>query len=406
MISKRGNSQSGMTLVEVITSLALLSLLVLPISSYFVKSAEVKADSQSVAKATVYAENLLTDIKEQIAKDVSVQREKENKPDVLNPSWTETSGVRAYVRKDKNIDQTDPTITDTSDPEQSFKLPLNIFFNKMTTDERERFESEYETIKYSYEVVVWRLDEETISYIKTPGLGNTFGWNEEALKRGLQLYSHSGYKLDSADLTSVEAQIKLPDDLIKNNFISKDQYFSGKVIREDGKKNYSDILTITQEGLINHTKIEDIVSYTQINDSGRKYYKVTVAGGGRRTILIDATRVNTSMPDGGITMEIQNTPIDDADDGQVVIQVRKKIGMSTGTLDAKLTLVPVGSKPVVIERPKDIEVEDAYLIALIVRDLNPANGVIDETTSNGQRVNRGKIVKKMIEIYSYDHPNT
>ncbi len=392
MISRKRNSQSGMTLIEVLMSLAILSLLALPIASYFTIAAGTRADSQSVAKATIYAENLLNDIKEQIDTDVKGQRDEESRPDFdASGSVKPRTGIRDYVMKTKNIDQTDASST--------FKYELKDYLNKDET----KFNTEYETDKYAYQAVVWRLDEETLDYISslTPGSDKMLEWSPDSIKRGLQVFNNSNYDFVTETVINEQIKFNLPAALLDDSFIPKDKYLSGQVER-GGDKNYAVVIPINQDGTLDVSNIVDhdlILTRKELKRTNsdsvsasdtRKYYKLEFGGSGRRTILIDATKVSTmgssSIGNNGLTLEIQNNVSD-----QLVVQVRKSLDKKVDDLDKFLRFSPVTDNNTVIERPKDIEVEDAYLIALIVRDLNPSNG------------KKGKVIKKMIEVYSYDH---
>lgn len=392
MTSKKRNSQRGMTLMEVLTASVILSLLVLPIASYFTMAAGARADSQAVTKATIYAENLLGDIKEQIEEDVEVQRAEENNPrfnssnDIVER--TEDDGLRDYVRKDINIEQ--------SHLRPEFQFKLNEYLYKTEA----KFNAEYETERYAYEAAVWRIDQKTIEHININGKLN---WAEDSIDRAILLYNNDEYDLTGIDADA--AKMTLPPALLKDSFITKDQYFEGKVER-DSRPNYSAIITVDEEGIPTPTSIESIIDLSQVKRHpvrevrGQRVYKLKVGGTGKRTILIDATKVHDGLPRDALTIEIENDG-----SGQLVVQVRKSIdevpeggsfktGLTkTEALDVRLRLLPTKNQDIVIERPKDIEVEDVYLIALIVRDLSPANG------------KPGKIVKKMIEVYSYDYPN-
>lgn len=397
MISKKRNSQSGMTLIEVLTSLAILSLVVLPIASYFTIAAGARADSQSVAKATIYAENLLTDIKEQIEEDVKVQRAEENNPRFSGTyslvARTASDGLRDYVKKGTSIQDSDVI------PE--FKYTVFDYFDKAET----AFNAEYETDKYAYEAVIWRLDQETINYIKSAADPYLLNWGQESIKRGLRLYNNNKYQLDGIDPDA--AKIKLPALLLEDSFITKDQYFEGEVKR-GGTPNYYGVVTIDTDGKASFEPFSSYASLAEYdpnnpidNAANRNHYKLKVSGTGKRTILVDATKVHKNIQPNTTKIEIENNSA-----AQLVIQVRKSTGedlgdaslynalSTTDEIDKRIRLVPAkGSNNIVFERPKDIQVEDVYLIAVIVRDLSPSNG------------KKGKIVKKMVEVYSYDYPN-
>lgn len=385
MRSKKRSSQSGITMMEVVMSIAIISIFILPIASYFTMAAGARVDSQSVTKATIYAENLINDIKKQIAEDVEKQRAEENNPDFSTGSLTPNPDVRDYVKPDQT-------------PDASYRYTL-VDYLELEGEKINKFNTEYETQKFAYEAVVWRLDKRTLDLIS----GDELVFDNTLVSRGVMLYNNLDYDLDYTKATyPSNLKMKLPQDLInaKDKIIPKEKYLSGEIqLDDDGNKNYAAVIKINYDstGKPEIDEDDDIIDNSGIIDlqlfadkDNKKYYKVKVSGSGKRTILIDATWIHTGLPEDILTMEI----IDENSNPEepLIVQVRKNFDTSTLELDRRLNLIASSANNTVIERPRDIEVEDTYLIAVLVRDLSPVNG------------NKGKIIKKMLEIYSYDYP--
>lgn len=57
------NKNSGLTLIEVLVTLAILGIIIVPLSSFFITSAKINNDSRDKFKATLIAQQLMEDIK-------------------------------------------------------------------------------------------------------------------------------------------------------------------------------------------------------------------------------------------------------------------------------------------------------------------------------------------------------
>ncbi len=414
MFKMTKNNEQGFTFVEILTCLAIVALIVGPICFSFLSSLKTRVTAESINEATAYAERLLEDVKVQMADDIILrQKMTGNRINTTTYSGDITiakEGVGQYL-----IDLPGPASTRTS-------AAMTSFFKGNTSAD---INSKYNTDDYAYEVALWRMNDIPFNSI---GSDKTLTLNESTINKATKLYTDSSaaYQFDTSKYTGLANPItfKITDEMLKA-FQDKTLAYVPNQASVDAAYKIMDknIITLKKASILTTPpSTSDIVNWRKSTASGNEAIKIdavktikkndgTVAGyifnivGGtdvsgfasdaskyRSIIELDVRellRKEDLSPETAydhLTFKfINNTAFDQ------LIFVRQNVE-SGNLVNGKFNIVAedatTGKSSIV--RVDDINAYENYIIAVIVREKAPALG------------EQGKIVKKLIDIFSYD----
>jgi hypothetical protein len=367
---KNQNNHKGMSYIEVAICLFAVSIVILPLSQAFVASVKLKEETKSISQSTFYAETLLEEVKNRLQEDLLTERkiETEYEEEVLNPL---------------------------------------VEFLGIEPDDLESFEQNYDTQKYTYEVALWNIGEilaeegsvisfEESSLIKASRFytgdedekNKAFQFKDSELN-SLPWYDAKQYKLFFSDKNFVKSYIpkKNPDNTVSNE---------NSNISALGRIKLSMVGSSITADIDEEDPVIDRVNPVVI---GNTYICKLETLTGKAMIIVD-TRLLDKTKVENISFEFKNSTA-----FQVAVKIlfnksdlndlSKKIYISGGLND--VTVVEDDDEAVqpipkiVVERVTELDEEKDYLIGMIVRDKSPKWG------------NAGKIVKTMMDIYSFEN---
>ncbi len=383
MLKKQRNSR-GMSYVEVAICLFIVSISILPLSQAFVSSVKIREEAESMSQTTFYAETLLEETKGQLEKDLIEARK-------IEQGHIAADELAYYLNKKlTEKTRTDPT-------------PLKDFL-KTTTEMEAYLKQKYDTSRYSYEVAVWNVKNITQT-------DNKIEISSGLLHKAVKFYTHRDYKFSSGDLEklpkfTIDAQYKglFTDEVFFKKFIPKaadnNSSILGVSILDLKMKENGEILsvgegtTITQSG-----ELELKQTSTIQTGSGRiegYVYSIDKSDTssiteGTGIIILDTRSLNLTNTN---LTKVNNTILKFNNETEFPINLKIVVNKKDlGEIDKKLHIMLMDNndigKKTTIERITHLDLEDNYMIAVIVRDKSPRMG------------NKGKIVKTMVDMYAF-----
>ncbi len=411
MLKKNKENEQGFTFVEILTCLAIVALIVGPICFSFLSSLKTRVTAESINEATDHAESLLEDIKVQITNDIILrQKIVGNRVPTVSYSSDDKFGVGNYL--------TDLPIGVTS----RAKVEMSAFLKG--TDAL-ILNGRYDTDKYAYEVALWRMADIPLT---SSGTEESLTLDVATIDQATKLYtdSSSDYQFDPSKYVGIANPItfSLSEEMLKAFKDSELTYVPNQTVAEAEYKildkntiilNDANTPTIENKrdkaGNTPAIQISDIKPIKDSSDDTQGYV-FTIAEGtidssefpkastdksyyrsiielDVRNVLRNTTDLSNNTVCDDLTYKFVNTTGYDQliyirqnaiNDGEAATVVKKFNVVATNTGTGKSNII----------RVDDIIPYENYLIAIIVREKNPALG------------EQGKIVKKMIDIFSYD----
>ena len=390
---QRERSQ-GFTYVEILVCIAILACMVGPLNHAYLASIRTRVSAAQIEQVTFYAERLLQEIKEKMTKDITYQQ-KALGGRIASPSIDQIDGVIQYLRDYEEIGASQLRKRQAS---------LNQLLSDFSTED-------YETDQYAYEVALWRLSDVDLS------LG-TFTLNQDTLKKASCFYSDQDkqYQFLETNYSSGSnlVSFKINKEMLKA-FWDEELKYIPYPTKEDKKIKLLDLCTVKvkedgkEEGILNVEiknrfsritfdieSIKDskgqLVGYSMMNrcshfvkEPGSTYRSVIDLD--IRSLLRKADLSELTTYD-SFTFKFVNTmPYDQ------IIRIWQNVNESE-SLDRinekfNVTVLDQGVGKTTITRINDTVPYENYLIAIVVRDKNPIQG------------QAGKVVKKMLDVYSY-----
>ena len=409
--------EHGFTYVEIIVCLCIATLIVGPLSYSFLTSVQTRVSASHIDEATAYAEGLMIEIKEKMTKDIKEKHQVEKRR-INMSSWDEgkkkdiKSGAGKYL-----LPSTAPELGAIgSRPSAHLRTLLG---ETVGGDGKSELDARYNTEKYSYEVGLWRMDE-------LPLTSNKFTLDTSTLEKATKFYTdtEAEYQFDASFYDSPTRPItfEITAEMLKVFVDSQKIYIP----------NYVSTQKIIDVNTINFTSQDDTEKHNSVIRFDRNEIKVNGnCCGYHYTITEEGTGVSDA--DKGSYTSIINVDLDALlrDDNGVNLSSYKnytlkftnttrfdqviRIGHSfkkaidTTEKDADMQKIydsfniTVEDKPKAgeeateltigkstISRIKKEDLFDNYLMAIVVREKTPVQG------------EKGKIVKKMLDVYSYD----
>lgn len=337
--------QQGMTYAEVIICMLIAAMMIGPICISFVSSTRIRANAEVISEATLNAEALLGEIKEKITKDI---------------------------------------IDGTAESYGTSTKKLSDFLGSLDT-------ARYKTSDYIYEIAIWKVDD---------ALESDGSMNLSKVKFNKALKLHSGEALDGRNIF---ANNMLGDDIafkadVANikTYLAYNRELEGATLKAIKNGTYIDLQGPTYKG--NSDKFGKITLQKKLDD---KTYIFKIDGAtdtGMGIINIDLRGVpqNCSLEPtaSGCTCTAYFYKfINKTANPQIIRVIRARTDKQTDNHFNDKFYVLANSESTgetSIERVKDMGNYYNYIIAVVVRDQNPSIG------------EKGKIVKKMVDVYSYD----
>ncbi len=381
----KSHSVSGFTYIELLICMLIMTIVIGPICMSIINANKVRITAESLDESTMYTEALLEAIKQQLTQDIDFQKQKESN---LN-----TVGQVSDKIKESITLCLEQEYRDVAPLKQ---MPLTDFFwNKETgTVDEQLMRQLYGSERYAYEVAIWRsgnidLSEEITDLV----------FNQPTLKRAAKFYSNPEYCFNTYE-DSRQLVLKISQDLRAS--------MERKSWNQDKEKGYQIIdentIILTESGLkAVGGKLNDS---SEITSTANKD-EVTIAP---PQIIKDASGliglVYTSTSEKNYTPQDMNVLYLD------IRQLKGKIHLYHNlTLkfinqtnmhqiirvikhkeQDKINIIPVNKgeqSGTSIEYIDTLGLTENFIIAIITRDMKPIVG------------KPGKIVKKMIDIYSY-----
>lgn len=421
MLKKIKQNEQGFTFVELLVCLAIVTLVVGPICFSFLSSLKTRVTAESIHKATANTERLLEDIKMQMTDDITLrQKYIGNRVATASYSSADASiakeGVGGYLVDVAPGASTRPLVEMTS------------FFKGTTSAE---LNNRYNTDDYAYEVALWKIND--VPFVSNSS-GKTLTLDQTTIDKATKLYtdSHAAYQFNPSKYTGLANPIRfeLSDAMLKT-FEDQTLTYVPSQVAADSVYKMMDKNTITIEpNILSPTPdITKIVNWRKKPGTGiqeaikiSKFQPIKVGintvgyvftivegpdGGDSSTFATNSTRyrgiveldVRKLLRKAGdlaaetsydhLTFKFINTTrydqlisvLQNVTDTEVAANVNQKFNIileNTGL--GKSSLV----------RVDDTNAYENYIIAVIAREKNPALG------------EPGKIVKKAIDIFSYD----
>lgn len=411
MMSKMNKrSEKGFTFVEILTCLAIVALIVGPICFSFLSSLKTRVTAESINTATAYAERMLEDVKVQVTDDIILRQK-------LTGNRIATSSYSGDITVDK--EGVGKYLIDVS---SRTSVPMTSF---LKGTDASTLNARYDTDTYAYEVALWRMNDVPFASTSTT---KTFALDENAIDKATKLYTDSSvaYQFDTSKYTGLANPItfKVTDEMLKAFQDETLAYVPNQDTTESAKK-IIDKNTITLK-----TDVDTVAP--AIGDIKNRRKDMGMGNEAIQINIIDTIK-NASGSIVGYTFHINDGPdvggFTPADSRSIVeLDIRallrdenlaevttydtltfkfinhtgfnqfivvKQNALDTAEADKvnkkfNIVVEDTTSGKSSIIRIDDMDTYENYLIAIIVREKAPTLG------------EEGKIVKKLIDIFSYD----
>lgn len=388
-------SEKGFTFLELIVCFGILLMIVVPVCSQFMQGLNQRFTVNSMTQATAYGEKLLQDVKAQITNDIKLRNDiLGSKKAVVNA--TDEKGISDYL------------IGSTSKPAQ----PLTAFLQ--SRDNASMNES-YDTDKFTYEVGIWNMDDLNVSVS-----GNKFTLNDTVLNSSARFYTDINYPFDPASYTSVGMPVtfevtnldifnknKLPDHIL-NKHVIKFPLSSSTTVENINET--SDVIITQSAGNKTEVKCEAILDAGRGGESGFVFkiedkHLMPTDKDKTGVIEIDVRNLQRKARQEGTNTvydrdnKYRTLSFKVINNSECNYIVRLKKNTVPGENEYQnndlfnIVIEDTAEGKTSIAKSEDKEYQQDYLITMIIREKSPVQG------------QPGKIVKKMIDTYSYDATN-
>lgn len=401
MLKKDRANEQGFTFIEILVCLAIVALIVGPISFSLLASIKTRVSAESLTEVTLTTECLMEDIKAKITADIYNKQEVEGKRKVATNFNLETEGYKGYLIPYNNRLAGD---RDQSHVLSGF-LPTAI-----------DLQTAYNTNRYAYEVALWKLEDVTL-------VSNQLQLTADQLKKAVKLHTDNAYKLEASDYSGTAYPITFATtaEMLKIFNDSELIYVPNRGTTEQeildvNKVSIKDDGTLdTWNNSTNQVKVE--VKIIDVDGSNRGYVITCSPNGTIDSTIYPITKsrsiieVNLTDLIGDIgTLKANVAAGAVATEADYTLKFINKTGYNQtirvknnfpSTLTAQEIAYAKAKYNIVVEdigtsvKSTIVNIDnktnyDNYLIAIIAREKSPAMG------------NPGKIVKRMIDVYSYD----
>lgn len=386
---EKNRNEKGLTFAEVIICVFIVALVIGPMTAAFVVSDRNREGAERLEKATIYAERLLENIKSTITDDIIEQQKREG--NTLELGGLTPAEVTRYTEV-------------VSQYLKSGSLDKTLTVSKFLGVDEAGLASQLETNKYAYEVLIWNIE-------GAPITSNKLTLNDSALSTAFKLYTSESYKVTSAD-SNLPVTFSVSDNVLKTFKDSTKRYFAYTLTDSDKKFEVMDTnevkvsstMSISSSSANNCIQIE-APKEIKVSSTTKGYVLQIKNGSGTYTPTTGVKPISIVNVDITELLRNPNTLVDTTTYDEYTLKfvnttatdqvIRIKRSATTGAIsdvDKRLNIIVEdrGIGKSTIERVNEIEPYDNYVIAILVREMNPTTG------------KQGKVVKKMLDIYSYD----
>lgn len=418
--SNRGRKEEGMSFTEVMICLVVVALVIGPFCLIFSSANKTRQTSVRIEEATCYGETLLAQIGDQITKDMILMQQIEGNR--LSGAAEENMRYQDYIQKYLKQEPLD---------QKNEKLQV---FLQMSD---EAYQNAYHTERYTYEVVLWPLS-------KAPIEGEALEMTKDAIyepaHKAVRLYSSDDpdYQLKKAFYEGKNKPISfsVSDDVMKAFKDSSGKYIvsahpddkyvlmntlaiKAKVDKTSGLLKWEGDLDekwggLLKKGAANNgsTEIKDVQVIEQKGNVQELDLTIGTKNAGAKPLLpagsqylgvvkLDLTELLRNVPEAVKGSEYRNYQdlvikvVNETGCDQVVQMVQNQIADDEETPHFKVLVEDAKDSDGKTGKSyqqtiSDLTTEENYIVAVVIRELNPLMG------------RKGKIIKKMLDLYSYD----
>lgn len=377
------DNQRGVTLIEVLVCIIVIAMIIGPLTFSFTTAVTTKAEARNIMEATNYAETLMKAVKSRLSEDMAIKQKKESH---LALSPEEQSRYDRYIS--------------TYMPENGlFTAPMDqTIWDYLELPTMAENEQNYDTQDFAYQVVMWPL-----SQLITAGGGGPVGSPlDYQLTVEESSINNSGIiKLRSEDTYTFNPEFY--------NLITEPITFSAHI---DGE------FAAAFSGQSDGTRLDNKVTlpgggagsaYVRVDLSdptlqSNADYIVHVEGSDELTygIVVPISDTNISVVNLDITGILRDVNLSDQYTFKIINQTGHNLTVrvirsyeatdDVAAINNRFHWVGIdeGTGKTNFEFADYQKAEENYLVALFVREKNPSLG------------KKGKIVKKMVDVFSYD----
>lgn len=401
MVKTLNKNQKGLTFAEVVICIFIVALVVGPITASFSSSTKDRVSAERINEATVNAEKLTEEIKNELTTDIIEKQRRDGNQVEINALSTEDKNhydniVNKYLNPTNSI--IDRAFTETlSDYLRHTEAELNQAYN---------------TDQYAYEVLLWNINDAPID-----ATTKTLTVNTAALSTATKLYTSPSYKFNVGDYTNPNLPVtfNISDEILKAFKDAEERYIVNLLPAD---KNY-EVVDINKIDISESMAVTKTSKHSKIELSDPSTSEITVKGvckGYRFDIskptgvTINATPTPLSIIEVDLTKLLRNKDtlaitttydeytfkfVNHTDVDQIIrIKRTETTAEDLSAVDKRYNVIaetiPTSTAKTTIERINEIEPYDNFIMAVIVRETDPVTG------------KKGKVVKKMLDIYSYD----
>lgn len=413
MVGHKKQDNQGFTYIEILICLVIIALMVTPISYSFLISVKTRVAAVEMDEATTYAEQLLNDIKFQMTEDIMLQQE------VLGLRHKTSGKSAAEIKKVKEglaqylLDWSELPAGVT----KRESAHLNTFLTSLgVTDLAVRYDMD----KYAYEVALWRISDILLT-------SDTLTLDRDSIQKATKIYSDtdSSYQFQEVNYhmgsmvnpitfkITFEMLRAFKDDTLSYvpNQVTNEKILDINIIKFGttgvptvvNKKQKDALPTMVEPNIrielneildSNRTKVgyvfhinEGIISSADFPED-RSHYRSIIEVDVRNLLRKSEDLSEITTYDRLTFKFVNHTKYNQ------FIHIKKNLieTEDRNVINSKFNVVVVDKADgkSIITQINDTKPYENYLIAIVVRDKNPVQG------------KAGKVVKKMINIYSYD----
>ena len=330
-------NKQGFTYVEMIICLCIATVIVGPITEVFLTSMKTRVSATYIDEATNLAEELMLEIEEKTGQ------------------WSSSTN------KEK--------VSNIKDRGKIEKLETIL------GEEESAIEQRYCTQKYAYEIAIWQMDLVTLSK------DDTFTLNSQTLHEANKIYTDTQYQFKPTDYEDMSQPI---------TFQIMDEM-------QEEKRGDLNRITFKEDNSLDQIKASDTTSKAKVSlssliqeDGEIKGYHFKIENNN-----LQEKTLYTEEETGIIELDVRNLTrgytfkFTNQTNNNQMIRIKQKSVSSEMQQNFNIIVEEQGlGKSTIVYIGDEKEVQD-YMMVIIVRDKKPIQG------------KEGKIIKKMLDFYSY-----
>lgn len=370
--------ERGFTYIEVVACICIAALVIGPLTYAYLNAVKVKSAASHIDMATQYTEQLMMDVKEQLTDDLILKHKIEGNR-LEEAKWKDyrhiREGVWQYVLALSNFSKEEKTL------QELFKGRTWV----------SQLEQRYDTKNYDYEIAIWSIEDLNLKK-------ESFIVDEEILSHAV--YFSTLVKEDNEDSPDTGLMNPITFKVDSENYkLFQDQEqtyvpnYNGKGKLLDHNSIIINALGEVEQVVSHYDKGHIIVDgpfYIQSNENKQSYYFQVNEGDIRNEILAQKPKDYVSI----IEMDLRKVLIPE----QLNIKLTNQTGYNQVICVKQNNEVRrpnivvedknVGKTSIVYE--ESLDWDNNYIIVITMKEKKPIQG------------EEGKIIKRMIDIYSYD----